>query len=85
LLSLCLSADGSHARVPYAVVTDPVDPAWLETSSRDALRRATGFLRSRLADRLALKRLPTLTFTFVGVQEPATASNSDAGGEPWHG
>ncbi len=85
LVSLRLSADGGHARVPYAVDAEPVDPARIEDRSREALRRATGFLRSRIAEQLALKRLPTLTFTFVGVQEPAVTSDSEAGGEPWHG
>jgi ribosome-binding factor A len=81
LVSLQLSVDGSHARVAYAVEAPLRDATRVERSSRDALGRATGFLRARLAELLDLKRLPTLTFTFVGVQEPGDVSNS--GGEPW--
>jgi ribosome-binding factor A len=83
LLSLRLSMDGGHARVPYAVEAAPCDPTRLERSSRDALGRATGFLRSRLAGLLDLKRLPTLTFTFVGVQAPGAVQDAREGGDPW--
>jgi len=84
LLSLRLSIDGGHARVAYAVeATAPRDLARTERSSREALLRATGFLRARLSHLLDLKRLPTLTFTFVGVQEPGAASHRSEGGEPW--
>ena len=84
LASLRLSIDGGHARVAYAVeTTAPCDLARTERSSRDALLRATGFLRARLSHLLDVKRLPTLTFTFVGVQEPVAASDGSEGGEPW--
>jgi ribosome-binding factor A len=85
LVSLRLSTDGGHARVAFAVdaTTAPCGLARLEAGSRDALGRATGFLRARLADILVLKRLPTLSFTFVGVQRPSTASDPSGGGEPW--
>jgi ribosome-binding factor A len=83
LVSLQLSVDGSHARVAYAVEAPLGDARRVERSSRDALGRATGFLRARLGEQLDLKRLPTLTFTFVGVQEPGAMSKVAEGGEPW--
>lgn len=83
LVSLRLSVDGGHARVAYAVVAALRDAARVERSSREALGRATGFLRARLAALLDLKRLPTLTFTFVGAQEPGALPGGAEGGEPW--
>ena len=83
LVSLRLSVDGGHARVAYAVEAPLADAARLERASLQALGRATGFLRARLADLLALKRLPTLTFTFVGVQAPGAAPDAAEGGAPW--
>jgi ribosome-binding factor A len=83
LVSLRLSRDGGHARVPYAVEATPCDPAGVERASGQALERATGFLRSRLAGLLDLKRLPTLTFTLVGVQAPGAASDPSGGGDSW--
>jgi ribosome-binding factor A len=66
VLAVHLSPDGGHARVAYAVVAR----LSLETEARHATRagltRATPFLRARLAH-LQLKKLPKLTFTFVGV------------------
>jgi ribosome-binding factor A len=84
LVSLRLSVDGGHARVAYAVEAALGDARKVERSSRDALGRATGFLRARLAELLELKRLPTLTFTFVGVQEPGAMPRGAGGGERWH-
>lgn len=83
LVSLRLAIDGGHARVAYAVAARLGDAGRVERSSRDALARAGGFLRSRLADLLDLKRVPTLSFTFVGVQEPAAPQDGDGGGVPW--
>ncbi len=83
LVSLRLSRDGSHARAPYVVEGTPCDPARVERASQEALERATGYLRSRLVDLLDLKRIPTLTFTFVGVQASGVASDSSGGGGPW--
>jgi ribosome-binding factor A len=83
LVSLRLSVDGGHARVAYAVEARLGDAAGAERATREALARACGFLRWRLADLLDLKRLPTLTFTFVGVQEHAAAAPEAEGGEPW--
>lgn len=83
LVSLRLSVDGGHARVAYAVEARLGDAARVERASRDALARACGFLRWRLAELLDLKRLPTFTFTFVGVQEQAAVAPEVEGGEPW--
>jgi len=83
LVSLQLSVDGGHARVAYAVEAPLGDARRAERTSRDALGRATGFLRARLAELLDLKRLPTLTFTCVGVQAPGAMSTGAEGGEPW--
>lgn len=82
LVALRLSVDGSHARVAYAVEAPLADAARVERSSRLALGRATGFLRARLAELMHLKRLPTLTFTFVGAQEPGVVL-PNPGGDPW--
>jgi ribosome-binding factor A len=83
LVSLRLSVDGGHARVGYAVEAALGDASRVERTSRDALGRATGFLRARLAELLHLKRLPTLTFTFVGVQPKDAAPAAVEGGGPW--
>jgi ribosome-binding factor A len=83
LVSLRLSVDGGHARVAYAVEAPLRETTRVERSSREALGRATGFLSARLAELLDLKRLPMLTFTFVGVQEPGAKSGEAEGGEPW--
>lgn len=74
LLHLELSNDGGHARIGYAVAAPLHAETQAAGTSRAALTRALGFLRTRLAQRLDLKRTPKLTFTFVGVSEP--------GGEP---
>ena len=73
LLAVHLSPDGGHARVAYSVAAPLGREAEVEQSSKAGLVRATGFLRARLAQQLDLKRLPKLTFTFVGLA---------AGGEP---
>jgi ribosome-binding factor A len=56
ILSLSLTADGSSARIAYAA----------RAECREALSRAEGFIRARLASLLDLKRTPRLRFTFVG-------------------
>jgi ribosome-binding factor A len=81
LVSVDLSVDGGHARIGYAVEATLAAERQIERASRDALARATGFLRARLAALLDLKRLPKLSFTFVGVADPAAGA---PGGEPWH-
>jgi ribosome-binding factor A len=82
LASVHLSVDGGHARIGYTVEAPLAAQRHVERASSAALARATGFLRARLAALLDLKRLPRLSFTFVGVQEPGAGA---AGGEPWHG
>ena len=47
--------------------------------SKAGLDRVKPFLRARLASTLDLKRLPTLSFTFVGVSSEPEAQ----GGAPW--
>jgi ribosome-binding factor A len=69
LLSLALSPDGGHARLGYVVETALEDEAQARRRTQSALQRAHGFLRARLASQLDLKRLPTLSFTFVGLAE----------------
>jgi ribosome-binding factor A len=78
LISVELSPDGGHARVAYAVEGRLEDESLARERSRQALLKATGFLRAQLASRLDMKRTPKLSFAFVGmVEEP--------GGAPWPG
>jgi ribosome-binding factor A len=63
-----LAGDGSCARLWFTAPTDE--------DRSEALARASGFLRNRLADSLALKRTPDLRFR----RDPATrafAASSD--------
>jgi len=83
LLHLTLAADGGHARLGYAVMGSLENERDAKHRTHPALQRATGFLRARLASQLNLKRVPKLSFTFVGVGEPAAPG--DAGGDEWHG
>lgn len=55
-----LSRDGSRARIWFTFIhaTTPFDA----TAIQAAFARASGFLRSRLCDALALKRMPELRF-----------------------
>lgn len=54
------SADLSHARVYVSVLGE----AETRTDSLDGLRSAHGYLQSRIARELHLKRTPTLEFTY---------------------
>ena len=54
------SADLSHARVYVSVLGD----AEQRQASLDGLRSAHGFLQSRLASELRLKRTPMLQFSY---------------------
>jgi ribosome-binding factor A len=67
LVSLTLSGDGGHARIGYAVAGALSAEREIARRSSLALARATGFLRARLAAQLDLKRIPGLTFTFIGL------------------
>lgn len=60
IVAVHLSPDGATARIAWASrKDDPSLPA--------ALDRATGFVRSRLADSLNWKRTPALRFISLGV------------------
>lgn len=69
VLAVHLSPDGGHARIAYAVVALLSREQEVGRASKDGLVRATGFLRARLAGQLQLKKLPKLTFTFVGIAQ----------------
>ena len=57
--SVEVSPDLSHARVLISVLGEPAN----RQRALEALRRARGFIRARLASRLRqMKRLPDLTF-----------------------
>lgn len=83
LITVQLSPDGGHARIGYAVEAQLSEEEDVARATREALRRATGFLRARLGSLLNLKRLPKLAFTFVGAREPGALAPRE-GGEPWH-
>lgn len=84
LLALQLSPDAGHARIAYAVAAVLSRERQVGRTSSEGLARATGFLRARVAQHLQLKKLPRLTFTFVGVAqtERDEAPTSASGGEP---
>jgi ribosome-binding factor A len=69
LIAVELSVDAGHARVAYAVTAAIDQEREVRRRSEAGLSRATGFLRARLASQLELKRLPRLTFRFVGVSQ----------------
>jgi ribosome-binding factor A len=73
LLAVHLAPDGGHARVAFAVVGNLEREQALGELTSAGLRRATPFLRARLAEQLQLKKLPLLTFTFVGVTQGGAA------------
>jgi ribosome-binding factor A len=80
LLCVELSPDGGNACIAYAVAAEAAsEESAARRSTRKALERASGFFRARLASHLDLRRVPTLGFTFVGLEAPAV---SDDGGEP---
>lgn len=70
VLAVHLSPDAGHARLAYAVVARLAQEAEVRRASQAGLVRATPFLRARLASQLHLKKLPRLSFTFVGVEQP---------------
>ena len=78
VVAVHLSPDGGSARIAYAVEASAATEQQVARGSREALARAIGFLRARLASLLNLKRLPKLSFTFLGVRE-----RPPEGGEPW--
>jgi ribosome-binding factor A len=69
-----LSPDGKNARVSYAVRSKGYESV-VARMTKDAFSRAAGFLRSRVALSLDLKRTPQLSFVFIGLlpqEEQAT-------------
>jgi ribosome-binding factor A len=62
LTAVRLTGDRSIAKVYYSVLGDQ-DQA---ENSQKALTRASGFLRSQLAQRLSLRRIPELRFYLDG-------------------
>ena len=60
------SADLSHARVYVSVLGEHAGAAELEQreATLEGLRSAHGFLQSRIASELRLKRTPTLEFSY---------------------
>jgi ribosome-binding factor A len=74
--SLELTPDGRNARLGFTVPPElaGTGPAQIE----EALKRASGFIRSQLALGLDLKRVPHLRFVYVGVaQRELTASEEE--------
>lgn len=65
------SPDLRHARVYVSVLGD--EPA--RAASMDGLRSAHGFLQSRLASELTLRRTPTLTFEYDDTVDRAARIN----------
>lgn len=82
VVSVQLSVDGGLARIAYAVEAPLADEQRVERGAREAFARATGFLRARLAALLDLKRLPKLSFTFVGVEQLPATERAE-GGDAW--
>ena len=56
-----LSRDQSHAKVFFTVLGAASDVE----QAREGLQRAAGFLRSELAHRLTIRKVPELHFAFV--------------------
>lgn len=79
VLAVHLSVDGGHARVAYAVVALLAREQEVGRASKAGLQRATPFLRAKVAQQLQLKKLPQLSFTFVGITQPGT---DPTGGAP---
>jgi ribosome-binding factor A len=94
--SLELTPDGRNARIGFTLPPElsNTGPAPVE----EALKRASGFIRSQLALGLDLKRVPHLRFVYVGIaprelpgpeaeepawdEEPTWDEEPEEGGEP---
>ena len=77
------SADLRHARVYVSVLGPPAE----RSASLDGLQSAHGYLQSRLASELRLKRTPALSFRYDETTERAMRLGSiladpNAGGSP---
>ncbi len=84
VLAVQLSADAGHARVAFALEGQLGREAELRRGATASLAGVTRFLRARLAQQLQLKRVPALSFTFVGVTEPgrqAVETDGASGGD----
>ncbi len=82
-VSIHLSPDGSSAKVSYAVQkADPSNESAVANQTRTALKRASGFLRARLASSLNLKRTPHLAFVFLGVTSDLSPTELTEGDQP---
>ncbi|MCE9668778.1 ribosome-binding factor A [Myxococcus stipitatus] len=77
-VSFELTPDGRLARIGYTLT--PEAQAAGPRVAQQALERASGYLRSRLAELLDLKRVPGLKFIFIGVAEPSLEPPRDAFG-----
>lgn len=90
MTSLELTPDGRNARIGFTLSPEHTStgPVLVE----EALKRASGFIRSQLALGLDLKRVPHLRFIFVGIsphepsgpeaEESTWDEESEEGGEP---
>jgi ribosome-binding factor A len=67
LVSVTLSLDSSHARIGYAVEAPLAEEPVRARQTKAGLARASSFLRARLAEQLELKKLPRLSFVFIGL------------------
>ncbi len=89
MTSLELTPDGRNARIGFTLPPEhtTTEPALVE----EALKRASGFIRSQLALGLDLKRVPHLRFVYVGIaprelsgteaEEPTWDEESEEGGD----
>ncbi len=66
-MTVTLSLDASHARIGYAVEAPLAEASARARASKAGLTRASSFLRARLAEQLELKKLPQLSFVFIGL------------------
>ncbi|MFP2927646.1 ribosome-binding factor A [Pyxidicoccus sp. 3LG] len=67
LSSFELSPDGRLVRIGYTLT--PESAASGTRAVQEALERASGYLRSQLAQHLNQKRVPLLRFIYIGVAE----------------
>jgi ribosome-binding factor A len=74
ITGIVLSVDYKHARVHFAVKGTTEEVRARRSAVESALRRATPFLRARLADGVEIKRLPDLKFIF---EEAAPLSENE--------
>jgi ribosome-binding factor A len=78
--SLELTPDGRNARIGFTLPPEFSNTG--PTPVEEALKRASGFIRSQLALGLDLKRVPHLRFVYVGVA-PRELPGSEAEEPAW--